>query len=70
MCDDGQAPCASTVETAGRRRGPSKENLSRTKISRTKKNSLRMKKLSRKKEGKRPGLNQYHFPGCVLEVFD
>ncbi len=21
-----------------------------------------------KKEGKRPGLNQYHFPGCVLEV--
>ena len=24
---------------------------------------------SSKKEGKRPGVNQYHFPGCVLEVF-
>ena len=24
---------------------------------------------SAKKEGKRTGLNQYHFPGCVLEVF-
>jgi hypothetical protein len=24
----------------------------------------------KKKEGKRPGLNQNHFPGCVLEVFD
>jgi hypothetical protein len=22
-----------------------------------------------KKLGKRPELNQYHFPGCVLEVF-
>jgi hypothetical protein len=25
--------------------------------------------FSKKKEGKRTGLNQYHFPGCVLEVF-
>jgi hypothetical protein len=23
-----------------------------------------------KKLGKRPELNQYHFPGCVLEVFE
>jgi hypothetical protein len=24
--------------------------------------------LSEKKEGKRPGLSQNHFPGCVLEA--
>jgi hypothetical protein len=23
-----------------------------------------------KREGKRPGLNQNHFPGCVLEAFE
>jgi hypothetical protein len=28
------------------------------------------RKIAGKKLGKRPGLNQNHFPGCVLEVFD
>ena len=26
--------------------------------------------LSEKKEGKRPGLSQNHFPGCVLEAIN